>query len=104
MEEEYSALEGDGVVTVCLQLIGQSSVDVSVQLETVAGSGTATGMYCNRLYFYSNVTNDINCYSVVVLVSLHIFGAFFQLALTMSHSLDQWCFQLLPVEIHNVRI
>ena len=47
MEEGYSALEGDGVVTVCLQLIGQSSVDVSVQLETVAGSGTATGMYCN---------------------------------------------------------
>ena len=41
--ESYTAVEGDGVATVCLLLLGEPATDVSVLLETVPGSGTATG-------------------------------------------------------------
>ena len=51
--QAISAVEGDGTATVCLELLAaQLSVDVSVQLETVAGVGTATGIetvYFNEL-------------------------------------------------------
>ena len=39
----YMAIEGEGFASVCVQLFGQTPVDVSVQLNTVTGSGTATG-------------------------------------------------------------
>ena len=39
----YTGIEGEGLATVCLQLLGETSVDISVQLDTVNGSGTATG-------------------------------------------------------------
>ena len=38
--ETYSALEGDGVATVCVLLLGQPTIDVSVLLSTVPGSAT----------------------------------------------------------------
>ena len=45
----FSAYEDDGVVTICLDLLSRDvAVDVSVQLETVTGSGTATGIKYNR--------------------------------------------------------
>ena len=43
--ETFTAAEGDGAATVCVEMLGaQLFVDVSVQLETVAGVGTATGI------------------------------------------------------------
>ena len=40
----YTAVESDGVAQVCLMLFGQPDMDVSVDLETVPGSGSATGL------------------------------------------------------------
>ena len=45
----FSAFEDEGVVTICLDLLSRDiAVDVSVQLETVTGSGTATGIKYKR--------------------------------------------------------
>lgn len=49
--QALSAGEDDGTVTVCLELFAaQLSVSVSVQLETVTGVGTATGI--KTVYFF----------------------------------------------------
>ena len=49
---DYTVSEGDGVVTVVLQLSGQSDVPVSVLIHT--NDGTATGM--NDVIFYTMYT------------------------------------------------
>ena len=55
--DTYSAVESDGVATVCVLLLGQPTIDVSVLLETVPGSGSATGSLLLHIF--------ITVYSVV---------------------------------------
>ena len=40
----YMGFEGERFATVCLQLFGETPVDITAQLVTIDGLGTATGM------------------------------------------------------------